>query len=212
MMLGGAVGGYFLRLPHTASPKTRREPLPESAQSPSLESSDRLGAALAGIERRLELLELKQGVSAASSAAKSPEPENELAREEHLQTIQDREQALHAQQAAQVADFENRLITETRDRSWAMGAESNLRHAAESASSKDMQLEVDSADCRTTVCRVVVSATSRSDGVPLQTALPFFAEGMSSYTVTLPTKTADGAYKFQYDFVRESSPEPVAGK
>ena len=203
LILGAAIGGYFLGRPNSTPTSTRTRVTAEGEQSTGSLTAEHFESAIAGIERRLALIELKQSVTSPSPTGNSKKPDGNLFTSQEPPDPQKQVAASQERYAEHVADFEKRLTSEPRDRSWASASEQSLRQAAQTASTNGMTVKIDSTDCRTNVCRVVVDATLESGEASLQTRIPFLVDGMSSYTMQT-VKAADGTDRIQYDFERKT--------
>jgi hypothetical protein len=101
--------------------------------------------------------------------------------------------------------FEELLLSEPRDRSWAPDYETSLRDAVRATAQNDDTPSIDSLTCRTSICRLEITSTS-SDAQ--QRFMGRFHEQLPPMAAVHFTSAveADGSSKTTLDFVRAGYP------
>jgi hypothetical protein len=160
----------------------------------------RLNSVVERLERRLGELEAKQTAVAPAAPGARPSEENEPfdpAAEE-----QKRLDRLAAIDAA--------LHTETRDNAWARPTESALREAVDSAVRDDAKFSVQSVNCLTSLCEMVLTASNPDDLKAVARQLANKITGMNSFDVPPPVVAPDGRATVTCRLFREGFPRPDA--
>lgn len=109
------------------------------------------------------------------------------------------------------AAIDRTLKTEPRDRVWASAAESQLQATVEAAVKEGVQFSVKAMKCLTSICEMVLSASSPDQLHGTDLSLIHRISGMGSFDIA-PTETeADGSGTITYRLFREGYPRPDEG-
>jgi len=114
-------------------------------------------------------------------------------------------------QLERAAAIEATLKTEPRDRAWASTTESQLRTAVDTAIKEGAQYSVRTLRCLTSVCEMVLSASSPEELRYTSFQLGPRIAGMSSYDVAQPETAADGTATVTYRLFRMGYQRPDEG-
>jgi len=171
---------------------------------PSADDTARLNEAVSRVDRRLAALEYKQNFAKPAEAqvaiptSPAAGPQVDIASE--------KEKA--AQRAAAV---EAALKAEQRDSAWASATEHQLHGAVDTAIKDGAEFSARSVKCLTTICEMVLTASSpdRLQHTGLQ--LMRYIQGMGSFDFGLPATAPDGTATVTYRLFRAGYPRPDEG-
>ncbi len=199
-----ALGGYRLGQSHGSHSTDEPSSIASSNTVEPSDENSRLAAAIGQLERRLAALELRQ-LNARSAEPQAPEAHRganagppDLA-------------ALRQTELARVAAIEAALKMEPRDRAWAPAAESQLRTAVDTAINEGAHISVKTLRCLTSICEMVLSASSPDELGHTNFELDSRISGMSSFDVAPPQTAADGSATVTYRLFRNGYPRPDEG-
>jgi hypothetical protein len=200
-MLGGILSAHLLGWMGGGAARTGSNSTAASNAMVPVRDDSRLAAALAGIERRLDLIELRLGANEAShSPVLTPSSVLE-ATPPNLEEAQGEDSKIKT-------EIERRLRSESRDPAWSSATEELLKRAAKKAAGKRGTYAISELSCLTTVCRIEFLLPNLNAPQRAMNAFPLMVEGMAGYHYTQPLKGADGKYRVTYEFFRKGYPTP----
>lgn len=168
----------------------------------SPDGNSRVADAIVNLDRRLATLELKQAIDSTSATAPEAPPSEPTAPQD-LQALSELEQDREAKMASVI---ETKLKTESRDRNWASAVEDQLNDAVKALADEGAHLSISTLKCFTSICELVLSATTSDDAQRSTYGLGRPISGTSGFNLRPPVKTADGSSKMIYTFFREGYP------
>jgi hypothetical protein len=170
----------------------------------SADDNARVNDAVGRIDRRLAALEFKQNF------AKPAEVQAAIPVSSAAGALVDI--AAEKEKAAQRAvAIDAALKAEQRDGAWASATEHQLQGAVDTALKEGAEFSVKSVKCLTTICEMVLSASSpdRLQHTGLQ--LMRYIQGMGSFDFGLPVTAPDGSATVTYRLFRAGYPRPDEG-
>jgi hypothetical protein len=202
-----AIGGYWLG--HARG--TRGGGERAAAESPVPEPqirADEGNANAAGtvdrLERRLAALEAREVLAkAAQSQAASPAAS---AQPERYDPAKEEERRLE-----RAAAIEAVVKTEPRDKDWASPTESQLQAAVSAAVAAGAKFSIRTLRCATTVCDMVLTASSAEDLGHIAEDLGNRITGMNSMDMSPPSSGPDGRTTVTCRLFRQGYPRPDEG-
>ncbi len=125
LVAGMSFGAYWIGR-SAGPPPSAKVKTSSGTESSDLGQGSRIEGAVAGLERRLELLETRQALvgTVSSSAGIAPNVNSQIAQEQSP-NVDDEDR--NNREASQKADIEKRLASEPRDRRWAASTEEEIR-------------------------------------------------------------------------------------
>lgn len=198
-----AYGGYYLGQGHAS----RAGHEPNSTVSPSasqpFDDNERLVQAIERLDRRLAAVEIRQAYtkstesqSPASSPGGSPPPLDLAAAKER--------------ELKNAAAIEAALRTQPRDMGWASTTEGQLQTAVNAAVNEEgAKFSVKSLKCLTSICEMVLSASSPDQLRHVNFQLVPRISGMGSIDLAQPETAADGSATVTCRMFREGYPRPA---
>lgn len=207
LVLAIASGSYWLGVARAPRPPARVGST-ERARSPShSENDDKLATVIAGLDRRLAMLELREriAVAAAPSADAIVGRQNDHEEPPDIQAIME---AQHEIESDAEATISARLTTESRDRTWASAAEEQLQSGVKAAAREGAEFSISTTKCLTSICEMVLSAARPDQLQDSVFQLGNRFSGMAGFTVGRPEQAADGSSRVTYRFFREGHPPP----
>jgi hypothetical protein len=160
----------------------------------------RLNSVVERLEHRLGELEAKQAAveptAPGSRQLEENEPYDPAAEEQ--------------KRLDRLAAIDAALHTETRDIAWARPTENALRAAVDSAVREDAKFSVQSVNCLTSLCEMVLTAANPDDLKSVARQLASKVTGMNSFDVPPPVVAPDGRATVTCRLFREGFPRPDA--
>jgi hypothetical protein len=183
------------------------QPDPAASSAQAVDPNPQLAEAIAKIDRRLAMLEFRQ------LSAKPPEPPPAaLAGAPAVASSTPFDPAaLRENELARASAIEATLKTEARDGAWAAATESQIRTGADAAVKEGAQFSIKTVRCFTTVCEMVLAATSADQLRHTTFQLIPRISGMGSFDIALPETAADGSATLTYRLFRNGYPRPDEG-
>ena len=182
--------------------------LPRQAESANtVESADgnaNLAKVIGRLDRRLAALEHRQGDAKLVDPSAPDTPPTEGAAPPDLAEMRET-------QSRKAAAIEVTLSTEPRDRAWASATEDELRTAVDAAVEEGAQFSVETITCLTSICEVVLSASSPDLLQGAELRLVHRIAGMDSFDIGRPEAAPDGSGKVTYRMFRDGYPRPDEG-
>jgi len=163
-----------------------------------------LNEAIRRLDRRIGALELRQLDPKPAEARAQDVPPAASAVALDPATLREKE-------LEKAAAIEATLRTEPRDNTWASATESQLQSAVSAAVQEGAQYSIKTVNCLTSMCQIVLSASSpdKLSGTALQ--LSRRISGMSSFDIAAPETAADGSATLTYRLFRQAYPRPDDG-
>jgi len=172
--------------------------------APSAGDTAHLNEAVSRVDRRLAALEYKQNFAKpAETQVAVPVP---TAAGAPVDIAAEKEKA--AQRAAAV---EAALKAEQRDSAWASATEHQLQSAVDTAIKDGAQFSATSVKCLTTICEMVLTASSPDRLQHTELQLVRNIQGMGSFDFGVPVTTPDGTATITYRLFRAGYPRPDEG-
>jgi hypothetical protein len=200
--VAGGFGGYWLgqtRVSQSVGQTT--SPVPGGIGE-AFEGNAQLTEAIRGIEHRLAALEVRQLYANTAKAEDVPsraaEPPLDLA-------------AIRERESAKAGAIEAALRTEPRDSAWASAAEHQVQGVVNAASQQGAQYTLRTLKCLTSLCEMVLAASSPDKLGTTALQLPQGIGGMSSLDIAPIEIAADGSATVTYRLFREGYPRPDEG-
>ncbi len=187
-----------------------RSPTPADGSNPqgvervpaTTSQDERVIAAVARIEQRLELLEAKAAAPPPDVHAKAaPDPELDQESYPTSESLRDRE-------SQRVAEIQRRLRTEPRDRPWAATTEVEIQNVAKSASVEGKNYSLKNLSCLTSICTAEVTATGTEGPFEITHVFPLKLEGIAAVEFEQAHIATDGSYTVPFKFYRKGYPLP----
>lgn len=177
-----------------------------AASSEKFDDTAKLNEAMGQLNRRLAALEVKQvQAKPAESEDPTPLPNTGVQQSMDLETM--KQKALERAAAIDVA-----LKTEATDSLWSSPTVSQLQTAVARAVKEDgAQFSIKSVKCLTSICEMVLSASSPDQLVSTDVALAPRISGMGSADIAPPEIAADGSATVTYRLFRQGYPRPDDG-
>ena len=202
-----AIGGYWFGHARGARGGGERA----AAESPAPEPQTRAdegNANAAGtvdrLERRLAALEVREAMAkAAQSQAASPAAP---AQPERFDPAKEEEKRLERAAAIEAA-----VKTEPRDKDWASPTETQLQAAVGAAVAAGARFSIRTLRCATTVCDMVLTASSAEDLGHISEELGNRITGMNSMDMSPPSSGPDGRTIVTCRLFRQGYPRPDEG-
>ncbi len=102
------------------------------------------------------------------------------------------------------AEIESRLKTESRDRSWATGAEDKIREYTGTTVSGGDPIKITALSCLTSICSAQVASSNPAALATMMIGFVLNVPGMAAVEIAKqPAKDNDGSYKAEYRFFRK---------
>jgi len=159
--------------------------------------------AIARLEQRIELLELKQTIPTNQSPSATVPKESQAQFDRN--DLEDKS-ARHSNEISE--EIESKLKTERRDRSWSSETEDNIRSAAKTVAGEGGKFSFASLSCLTSLCKAELSLPNLTGPQGTMYSFPFSVPNMAGFQNTQPVQRADGTYKIEYTFFRKGYPVP----
>jgi hypothetical protein len=198
------LGGYWLG--QAGAPRALDQPRSAARTNISepIDGNAELAEAIRQLDRRLAALELRELYAKPAEAQAHEGPPRASAVPLAPAEMTERE----LQKAAAI---EAALKTEPRDSAWASVTERQLQTAVNAAVQEGAQYSVKTLSCLTSICEMVLSASSpdKLNNTTLQLARSI--DGMSSFDIVPPKTAADGSATLTYRLFRKSYPRPDEG-
>jgi len=169
-----------------------------------LDGNAELAVAIRQLDRRLAALEVGQLRAKQAETKPDDAPPSASAVPLGLAAIKEKE-------LEKAAAIEASLRTEPRDSAWAPAAESQLQAAADAAVQQGAQYSVETLRCLTSICELVLSASSADKLGNTSLLLMQGMSGMSSIDIAPPESTADGTATSTYRLFRQGYPRSDEG-
>jgi hypothetical protein len=116
---------------------------------------------------------------------------------------------LQARETAKVAQMDQLLVTEPRDRSWAAAEEDQLRHSAQLAGGDGGAYSINSLSCRTSICKMEVSNRSLSGQQSFMREILHYHPDMAAIQLSPPEARPDGSYVSAIRIIRTGHEIPT---
>ncbi len=207
LLAASAIGIGAYKLGQARPPRPSGEAI-SAASTVDTEGPDRdtdLAQAVRQLDRRLAALEVRQLHAQASTPQATSVPA--AAKTEPFDPAASREREQKRASAIEAA-----LNSEPRDGVWAPASEGQIRGAVDAAISEGKaQFSIKALRCLTTVCELVLSASSPEQlrGSPLELVRRIGA--MGSFDIGTPERAADGSATVTYRMFRSGHPRPDEG-
>ena len=200
-----ALGSYWLGRARgsRASDQPRSTELTDRPEQ--LDGNERLVGAIGNLERRMAALEMRQAL-ARLPAPEAPAAQPQAGKRERVDPA-----ILEEERRERAAAIEAALKTQPRDGVWAPSTESELRTAVDAAVKEGSTYSVKMIKCFTSICEMVLSASSPDELRHTTNDLSHRISGMSSFDFA-PTETAaDGTATVTSRLFRKGYPRPDQG-
>lgn len=196
-----ALGGYWLGQARPArGPVVPAAPASAAATDES-DDGAKVAETMAQLNRRLAALEIKQ-VVAKPTAAEAAVPQRGPQQPMDLAALKQKE-------LERAALIDAALKTEARDNVWAPSTEGQLQTAVASAVKEaGAQFSVKTVKCLTSICEMVLSASTPEQLRGTDAALAPRITGMGSLDIAPPETAADGSATVTYRLFRQGYPRP----
>jgi hypothetical protein len=179
--------------PRATDNATRVEPL---------DDGDKLAETIGNLDRRLAALELRQ-LAAKATELQAPDRVSGGSPPTPLDPAAMKEMALD-----EAAAIEATLKTEPRDRAWAPATEGQIQTAMNAAVKEGAQFSVKTLKCLTSMCELVLSASSADHLRHTSLALTQRISGMGRIDIAAPETDADGTATVTCRMFRQGYPRP----
>lgn len=209
MVLGVASLGAYWMGRSTSPPPNAKGMASSGTELDDSDKGPRVESDVAGLERRLAMLEMRQAVAVAPSAGAAIAPNvSAQAEQEQLPNAEDEERA--NREASQKAEVAKRFATESRDRTWATSTEEQIRRTVQTIAGEAEAKTISGLSCLTTVCRLQMPAKDNggASGPQTDTVLPAQVPNMAGFQVENIKDPATGKTNVTYTFFRSGYPMP----
>jgi hypothetical protein len=200
---GVGFGGYWLGQAGAPRARSHSSAANENSSEP-IEGNAELAVAIGKLDRRLAALELRQLNMKPAETQAHDLPANASAPPLDLGALKERE-------LEKAAAIEATLRTEPRDSAWASATESQLQTAVNAAVQEGAQYSVKTVSCLTSICEMVLSASSPDKLSNTELQLARRVSGISSFDVAPLDTAADGSATVRYRLFRQAYPRPDEG-
>jgi len=200
-----AIGGYWLghaRGTRGGERAAAASPAPEP-QTRADEGNANAAGTVDRLERRLAALETREVLAKAAQAAASPPAP---AQPERFDPAKEEERRLERAAAIEAA-----VKTEPRDKDWASPTETQLQAAVSAAIAGGAKFSIRTLRCATTVCDMVLTASSAEDLGHIAEELGNRITGMNSMDMSPPSSGPDGRTTVTCRLFRQGYPRPDEG-
>jgi hypothetical protein len=201
-----ALGAYWVGQAH--APRISGQPgsAASAGSGESSDDNDRQAEAMGQLNRRLAALELKQ-VQANPAESEAPKPQSSAGMPQPMDIA-----AMKKKELDRIAVIDAAFKTQARDNVWSSATESQLQIAVDSAVKEaGANFSIKNMRCLTSICEMVLSASSPDQLQNTDLALGPRITGMGSLDIAPAETAADGTATVTYRLFREGYPRPDEG-